>query len=186
MGVLFTAPWGKMPMHSSPTGSRLIREAFESPPPSKEEKGRYSESSNTQASASQLPRRLPECDKSCKASRPQDLYSYIRREIFEAIKQEQKKAVKIPIRGNLMVQLDHWRFLDNSEGCIPWRTEKHETVDSYRAIFKENGREGDWDERLGLGNPAACQQGSRDRHRRLVHRRAGTPAHNKGVPMTKG
>ncbi|KAI8490886.1 hypothetical protein Bbelb_313050 [Branchiostoma belcheri] len=35
------------------------------------------------------------------------------------------------------------------------------TVDSYigklRAIFNERGRGGDWDERLGLGNPAASQ-----------------------------
>ena len=36
------------------------------------------------------------------------------------------------------------------------------TVDSYignlRAIFKEAGREGDWNSALGLGNPAASAE----------------------------
>ncbi|KAI8497681.1 Protein dispatched 1 [Branchiostoma belcheri] len=49
-------------------------------------------------------------------------------------------------------------------GRKQWEVERlaFKTVDSHigklRAIFKENGRGGEWDERLGLGNPAASQQ----------------------------
>ncbi|KAI8496323.1 hypothetical protein Bbelb_261640 [Branchiostoma belcheri] len=50
------------------------------------------------------------------------------REIFEAVKQAQRKGALVPIQGNLKEQLEHWRFLDTWEGHVPWRAEKREVV----------------------------------------------------------
>lgn len=56
------------------------------------------------------------CNSSCKV---------VYREVNLAISRCQKNSKTIEIHEFLREELEHWRFLDEWEGCVKWRSEKH-------------------------------------------------------------
>ena len=47
------------------------------------------------------------------------------REVNLAIGKAVKHSRPVPIEGNLKEEISHWKFLDNWEGFVPWREERH-------------------------------------------------------------
>ncbi|KAI8494118.1 hypothetical protein Bbelb_284650 [Branchiostoma belcheri] len=50
------------------------------------------------------------------------------REMFHAISVAIKRKTDVRITGSVRKELEHWRFLDQWQGHIPWRSEKHESI----------------------------------------------------------
>ncbi|XP_019634948.1 PREDICTED: uncharacterized protein LOC109477927 [Branchiostoma belcheri] len=53
------------------------------------------------------------------------------REMFNAIRLAGKTGTEVRIKGSVREEIQYWRFLDQWEGHVPWRTEKHESIELY-------------------------------------------------------
>ncbi|KAI8480228.1 hypothetical protein Bbelb_420270 [Branchiostoma belcheri] len=53
------------------------------------------------------------------------------REMFNAIRLAGKRGTEVRIEGSVREEIQYWRFLDQWEGHVPWRTEKHESIELY-------------------------------------------------------
>lgn len=56
------------------------------------------------------------------------------RQIARAISQFNSSTKPIPMTGDLRQEIEHWRFIDNWEGCLPWRKEEHSVL---KVIFSD-------------------------------------------------
>ena len=46
-------------------------------------------------------------------------------EMIRAVSLSSKNSRLIPVAGSLVAEIEHWRFVDDWEGFIPWRSERH-------------------------------------------------------------
>ena len=51
------------------------------------------------------------------------------REVNKAISIATKNSRSVPMKNDLREEIEHWRFLDDWEGFVPWRSEKHLQVE---------------------------------------------------------
>ena len=56
------------------------------------------------------------------------------RQIARAISQFNTSIKPIPMTGDLRTEIEHWRFIDNWEGCLSWRKEDHSVL---KVVFSD-------------------------------------------------
>ncbi|MES9880230.1 MAG: reverse transcriptase domain-containing protein [Sedimenticola sp.] len=63
------------------------------------------------------------------------------REMNRAVSEGLKTGSSAQIQGELRNEIEHWKFIDNWDGCLKWKSEKHLTlsVSSDASLFKWGG-----------------------------------------------
>lgn len=73
------------------------------------------------------------------------------REVYQACSGRIRSRRDIRVSGDLRKEIEHWRFLDSWEGCLPWAPERHSIVKMF-----SDASELAWGGVFDYGNKALC------------------------------